>query len=91
VNPDALIARTNLSRPEVDVAYLASLGNDAVPTLVRRLPALPAVLQEPLALALVQRGAAKPDPLAWNASRSHARALLAEHRAELLRYARIAR
>jgi hypothetical protein len=91
VNPDALIARTNLSRPEVDVAYLASLGNDAVPTLVRRLPALPAALREPLALALVQRGAAKPDPLAWNASRSRARALLAEHRAELLRYARIAR
>ena len=45
LNPDALIARTNLARVaegrEVDVAYIAGLSADALPTIRRSLPALP--------------------------------------------------
>lgn len=44
VNPDGIIARTNLSRVEtriaIDPAYLSSLSADAVPALVRALPAM---------------------------------------------------
>ena len=35
VNPDALIARTNLDRPQVDVTYLGTLSDDALPALAR--------------------------------------------------------
>ena len=42
LNPDDLIARTNLARAaegrEVDVRHLAGLGGDAAPTLVDALP-----------------------------------------------------
>jgi hypothetical protein len=41
VNPDALIARTNVTRPTVDVRYLGPLSADAVPTLVAQLSDLP--------------------------------------------------
>src|ERR671930_113438 len=40
LNPDALIARTNLDRPKIDVAYVSRLSADAVPTLLQRLPSL---------------------------------------------------
>lgn len=45
VNPDALVARTNLERPSdrpVDGAYLASLGADAVPAVLDHLDELEA-------------------------------------------------
>ena len=42
INPDALIARTNIARAqdgkELDVPYLASLSADAVPVLVESYP-----------------------------------------------------
>jgi hypothetical protein len=76
LNPDALIARTNLSRPHVDVAYLAQLGDDAVPTLVARLPHLDPSLRRPLVLALLRRHESG-DWRSWNLSRSRARAGLA--------------
>jgi hypothetical protein len=45
VNPDSMIARTNLSRTSagrpVDANYPASLSADAVPTILRLLPRLP--------------------------------------------------
>ena len=45
LNPDALIARTNLARVaaghEVDAAYIAGLSADALPTIRRTLPGLP--------------------------------------------------
>jgi hypothetical protein len=86
LNPDALIVRTNLARPQVDTAYLASLSDDAVPALIARLPTLSPALRRPLARALLMR---EPDPdlLGWNASRSRARSLLASHHAELVRLA----
>jgi hypothetical protein len=87
VNPDAVIARTNLDRPKVDPAYLARLGDDAAPTLVARLPSLrnPA-LQARLAGALLDRRFDR-DLLGWNASRAAAQAAVKAHRGELARLA----
>ena len=88
VNPDALIARTNLARPHVDAAYVGSLSDDAVPALLDRLPTLAPSLRHPIASALLDRSRPAGGVLSWNASRSRAAALLAEHRAELEAYAR---
>jgi hypothetical protein len=76
LNPDALIARTNLDRPRVDVAYLGHLSDDAVPTLVDRLPGLRPELRRELTFRLLQRGRDDGGILGWNASRSRAHALL---------------
>lgn len=88
VSPDALIARTNLSRPALDIAYVASLSDDAVPTLVTRLPGLAPGPRSELARALLRRD---ERPVAWqsfNVSHARARRVLAENRALLERYAR---
>jgi Domain of unknown function (DUF4153) len=83
LNPEALIARTNVTRPVVDVGYLAGLSDDAVPTLVNRLPSLAPEQQRLLAQALLQRDAATHDWRSWNVSRSEAASVLRAHRAEL--------
>jgi hypothetical protein len=88
LDPDALIARTNVTRPQADVSYLASLSDDAVPTLLARLPQLEPALRRPLARALLERTAAHESWLSWNRSRSRATSLLAAHRAELLALSR---
>jgi hypothetical protein len=77
MDPDALMARTLLSRTEhgyaVDNRYLESLSADAVPVLD--------TLSEPYRsclLALIAEDLAKPDPwYAYNLSRARARAILA--------------
>lgn len=70
VNPEALIARTNLAlRAETgrfDALYAASLGPDALPVLVEALDELPADLQIPLREALAERYTHLP-PLTWRA------------------------
>ena len=77
VNPDALIARTNLSRPRVDVAYLARLSDDAIPTLTQRASELP-VDQRNRLIALLERRRTKHGGwLSWNLSRSRAAEALA--------------
>jgi hypothetical protein len=83
LNPDALIARTNLDRPKIDVSYLSGLSADAVPTLLQRLPSLPPDLRGPIASALLRRSTHGDGGLAWNASRSRADSLLRSHRREL--------
>jgi hypothetical protein len=87
VNPDALIARTNLDRPRVDVAYAASLSDDAVPTLLERLPTLRPDLRRALAIELLARADEANDWRSFNLARSRAHELLAEHREELAAYA----
>jgi hypothetical protein len=87
-NPDALIARTNLDRPRVDVAYLGNLSDDAVPALLARLPSLPRHLRVPLARALLRRHDDPPGLAGWNASRSRARELLREQHATLVALSR---
>jgi hypothetical protein len=88
LNPDALIARTNLSRPNVDGTYLGTLSDDAVPTLLARVGGLEPPLRQELARALLARSAAPESRLSWNASRQHAATLLAQHRDELRQLAR---
>ena len=88
VNPDALIARTNVTRPVVDVSYLAHLSDDAVPTLVGRIRSLPAAQRAVLAQALLERGRAGRDWRSWNLSRARADEALNRHRAELAVLAR---
>jgi hypothetical protein len=83
VNPDALIVRTNVARGNVDPRYLARLGDDAVPALVARLPAVtdPGA-RRALAQALLDKRIST-DIVSWNASRSAAVEAIARHRAEL--------
>ena len=72
LNPDALIARANLDRPRPDVHYLGGLSDDAVPTLVSRLPSLPPPLRFELAAELRGRSDRTGDWRTWNLSRARA-------------------
>jgi Domain of unknown function (DUF4173) len=83
LSPDALIARTNVTRPVVDVSYLAGLSDDAVPTLLSRISSLSAGQQTELARELLHRDVAAGDWRSWNVSRSRAADALRAHRAEL--------
>jgi hypothetical protein len=79
LNPDALIARTNLGRIDsplpVDGRYLGSLSADAVPTLVAGLPSLTESERNRLMNALQARWFNPPsDWRTWNWSRSQATA-----------------
>jgi hypothetical protein len=87
VNPDALVARTNLERSRVDVSYVAGLSEDAVPALLDELPKLRPDLRRALALALLDRSAHEGDWRSFNLARSHADGLLADHHDELLAFA----
>ena len=72
-----------MTRPQADVSYLTSLSDDAVPSLLARLPQLDSILRRPLADALLARMTTRESPLSWNLSRSRAASLLATHRDEL--------
>jgi hypothetical protein len=71
LNPDALIARTNVARPHLDVGYLARLSDDATPTLIRALPSLSPPDRRRLTAALLSRRRSN-DWRAWNLGRSRA-------------------
>jgi hypothetical protein len=73
VNPDALIARTNLNRPNLDLAYLMRLSDDATPTLVNALPSLDPASRRLLYEELASRQKSE-DWRNWNWSRHRARA-----------------
>ena len=92
INPDAIIARTNVARMasadasvRFDVAYATSLSADAVPVLIDALPALPTDLHCPLARPLLRRW--PPDrerPLrSWNWSAARASDTVREQEAQL--------
>jgi uncharacterized protein DUF4153 len=92
VNPDALIARTNVARMgsadapvRFDVAYATSLSADAVPGLMAALPALPPDVQCPLARRMLRRW--PPDRAGslrgWNWSAARASDAVREHEAQL--------
>jgi Domain of unknown function (DUF4153) len=83
LSPDALIARTNVTRPFVDVSYLGGLSDDAVPTLVSRIRELPSAQRAILAQALLDRNVGRGDWRSWNHSRSRAADALRAHHAEL--------
>jgi hypothetical protein len=87
VDPDALIARTNLDRPRVDAAYVAGLSDDAVPSLLGRLPSLRPDLRRAIAAELLRRDEKRGDWRSFNLARSRAADLLSQHHADLVRYA----
>lgn len=84
LNPDALIARTNVVRAlegrQFDARYVASLSADAVPELVAALPRLPAEDRCVVAGRLLKRGSeAEPaDWRTWNRSRAKAKKLIGD-------------
>jgi hypothetical protein len=78
LNPDALIARTNVDRPNLDVAYLTRLSDDATPALVDALPSLDPQLRAQLESELTARRDANRDWRTWNWSRSRAQTALGE-------------
>jgi Domain of unknown function (DUF4173) len=78
LNPDALIAQTNVARPHVDVGYLARLSDDATPTLVRALPSLNPSDRRRLTAALLSR-TRSDDWRAWNLDRRRAGKAIARY------------
>ena len=79
INPDALIARTNLERARTghifDAGYVASLSADAVPEIVAGLPALNPVDRGKLSKVLLNRwtSSLNPDWRSWTISGARAR------------------
>ena len=66
-DPAALVARRDLERPKVDAAYLASLGDDAVPTITARLDGLDPAMRAELVEEVCARGTdRRRGVLAWN-------------------------
>jgi hypothetical protein len=85
LNPDAVIARSNLARVaarrEVDAAYISGLSADALPTIRRILPGLPEADRCALGLATRDRWSkALASSSRWNLSFSRARRAAAEGR-----------
>jgi hypothetical protein len=76
VNPDALITRTNLDRPNLDLPYLMRLSDDATPELVKALPTLDPQQRELLVAELASRRRHAQDWRTWNWSRHRAQQAL---------------
>jgi hypothetical protein len=92
VNPDAIVARTNVARMSsaavsvrFDVAYATSLSADAVPMLIDALPALPPDVQCPLARHMLRRWPPDRDRSirSWNRSAAWASDAVRKHEARL--------
>jgi hypothetical protein len=85
INPDALIARIDLTRSSegkpVDPGYLATLSADATPELIAGLPLVQARDGALISRELIRRNAGKsaPDLRTWNFSRARASARVQEH------------
>jgi hypothetical protein len=94
VNPDAVVARTNISRVaqnaaaagRFDARYAASLSADAAPALLAALPSLPADAQCTIARRLLTRwrGEGDWDWRSWNRAVSRARHEVRKNEAGLL-------
>jgi hypothetical protein len=92
VNPDAIVARTNLARiasdramVRFDAAYATSLSADAVPELIDALGALPRDPQCPIARRMLRRWppGREGSIRSWNWSTERARNAVRAHAAEL--------
>jgi hypothetical protein len=92
VNPDAIVARTNVARLAVadapgrfDVAYATSLSADAVPVLIAALPTLPAEMQCPLAQRMLRRWGPerRRSMRSWNWSAARASDAVRTHESHL--------
>ena len=92
LNPDAIVARTNVARMasadaprRFDVAYATSLSADAVPVLLDAVSALPPDVQCPLARHLLRRWSQDRHRTVrnWNWSAARASDALREHEGRL--------
>jgi hypothetical protein len=92
INPDAIIARTNVTRMAAadvrvrfDVAYATSLSADAVPVLIDALSGLPPDVQCPLARHMLRRWPPEADrPIRnWNWSAARASDTVRRHETQL--------
>ncbi len=89
LNPDALIARTNLARAKAgrsfDARYAARLSADAVPELVAALAGLNPQDRCTVASGILKRRALPPPPdwRAWNWSRARAEQVVRENEVSL--------
>ena len=78
LNPDALIARTNMARAQAghifDAHYVSNLSADAVPEIVAALPAMKPEARRTLAAQLLARWSPpqNPDWRSWSYSRAEA-------------------
>jgi hypothetical protein len=93
VNPDALVARINITRLSIDgkcdTKYSFHLSADAVPVFLGAMSGLDTVKRSDLAEGLLQRYAAstgEQDVRTWNASRATAASLVREREVELRAY-----
>ncbi len=93
VNPDALVARVNMTRMAADGTfdpqYTFRLGADAVPVLLERMPALTPEQRSELAEHLLRThtdSTSTADIRSWNASRATANALVSKREAALRGY-----
>jgi hypothetical protein len=76
LDPAALVARRDLDRAKVDTAYLAGLGDDAVPTIAARLSRLDPALRADLVRRVCAAAPSDPrrGPLEWNRGATRATA-----------------
>jgi hypothetical protein len=88
-NPDAIIARTNVDRPRIDVAFVAGLSDDAVPALLEALPTLRPDVRQAIAAELLRRSEKSGDWRSFNLARLKANSLLRSHHGELVQFARM--
>ncbi len=93
VNPDALVARVNMTRMvtdgKFDPKYTFRLSADAVPVFLEAIPAMEAEQRSALAERLLQRyvpSTPGQDIRTWNAARASAASLVSEREAELRGY-----
>lgn len=97
LNPDALIARTNLQRASAgqrfDARYVAYLSADAVPVLAAHLEELKPQDSRTIATEILKRWPAgeRPDWRSWSWGRAHAAQAVETHRAILQQMSATAR
>jgi hypothetical protein len=90
INPDGLIARTNIARGAegklMDAEYLRRLSDDAIPALLEGLDKLDAKSREGIVAHLQKRRTRLEEEswLSWSWSSSVARRMLNEHAADLI-------
>lgn len=89
-DPDALIVRTNVSRPDraerFDAAYASDLSADAVPALIAALPSLPDGKRAEAANGILERwgNIGRADWRTWSYGRARAVRVVADSRAMLM-------
>jgi len=83
VNPDGLVARTNVGRANLDARYVTSLSADAVPTLVGRLDRIDPSARPVVAQELLRRWGHGHGWRTWSLGREQAERAVRSHRAEL--------